>query len=493
MIGLLALFLTSATAYNNGMGKVPALGWSSWYASPFGSEVTESFVKANAQAIKAAGLLQAGFSFINVDEGWLKGRYAENGTIFEDFEKFPSGMRGLGDWLKAEGFSYGLYSCRGTCQCGTGKYSGPGSHGFEREDVDWMVEAGSTWLKIDSCCGSQDHGTAFSDYAKFRDAMNATGVPVYFNLCGWAPWYSPPDPALNYSGGISLGNSWRIWGDGGSWGMIVGAINTMAQLADYNQPFGFNDPDNILGPHGTVGTVSESQARAQMVLWSLFPTQLIIGEDMTQASAEYIATVGNSELIAINQDWPFVGPARRIVGSDLKFPCNPPPLDALYAVQALPCEASPAPSLQDWLVDTAQSTVELLGGSGGYLTLGPAGCASSGNDGSAVFVSSQGSGAACAAQQWVHQPSNGSFVGPFGKCLDEYSALPPAQPPSPHPPISPPFSSPPRTLNAYSRYLNERPTLPPNKQCGRQRLWTCGPASLGLRTCTGTGPTPPAW
>ncbi len=105
MIGLLALFLTSATAYNNGMGKVPALGWSSWYASPFGSEVTESFVKANAQAIKAAGLLQAGFSFINVDEGWLKGRYAENGTIFENFEKFPSGMRGLGDWLKAEGFS----------------------------------------------------------------------------------------------------------------------------------------------------------------------------------------------------------------------------------------------------------------------------------------------------------------------------------------------------------------------------------------------------
>ena len=38
-----------------------------------------------------------------------------------------------------------------------------------------MIDQGADWLKIDSCCGSQDHATAFSDYAKFRDAMNASG------------------------------------------------------------------------------------------------------------------------------------------------------------------------------------------------------------------------------------------------------------------------------------------------------------------------------
>ena len=64
----------------------------------------------------------------------------------------------------------------------------------------------------------------------------------------------------------------------------------MAALADFNKPFGWNDPDNILGPHGTVGRVTEGQARAQMVLWSLAPTQLILGEDITKASPEYIAT-----------------------------------------------------------------------------------------------------------------------------------------------------------------------------------------------------------
>lgn len=84
---------------------------------------------------------------------------------------------------------YGLYSCRGTCQCGTQTYKAVGSHGYEKEDVDWMVNhAGADYLKIDSCCGDQTHSVAFSDYAKFRDAMNATGKQVYFSLCGWHDW-----------------------------------------------------------------------------------------------------------------------------------------------------------------------------------------------------------------------------------------------------------------------------------------------------------------
>jgi alpha-galactosidase len=44
------------------------------------------------------------------------------------------------------------------------------------------------YLKEDSCCGSQDHPTAFADYAEMRDALNATGRPVYFSLCGWNTW-----------------------------------------------------------------------------------------------------------------------------------------------------------------------------------------------------------------------------------------------------------------------------------------------------------------
>ena len=150
---------------------------------------------------------------MNVDEGWLKGRDNKTNEIFEDLDKFPGTMAALGEWITSHNvptangttqLKYGLYSSRGTCQCGTGKYHAVGSHGFEKEDVAWMVARGATWLKIDSCCGSQNHSTAFGDYARFRDAMNASGTRVWFNLCGWHDWYAPPDAALNFSGGQSL-------------------------------------------------------------------------------------------------------------------------------------------------------------------------------------------------------------------------------------------------------------------------------------------------
>ena len=166
-----ALAASCALALDNGF-TVPARGWSSWYAAPDGSQVTDAFVRASAQALIDSGLAAKGFVYVNVDEGWLAGRHAGNDTIFEDFAKFPSGMAALGAYINAlptgsgapgDTMKYGLYSCRGSCQCGTDKYSGPGSLGFEKEDTDWMIAAGAKWLKIDSCCGSQDHATAFSD------------------------------------------------------------------------------------------------------------------------------------------------------------------------------------------------------------------------------------------------------------------------------------------------------------------------------------------
>jgi hypothetical protein len=189
-------FIIHSNALDNGF-TTPALGWSSWYAAPHGSQVTDAFVRASAQALVKSGLAKKGYRYVNVDEGWLKGR-SPNGSIYEDLEKFPQGMKGLGDWVRSQSVGagseeklvYGLYSCRGTCQCGTGLYHAVGSNGHEAADTQWMIDAGARWLKIDSCCGSQNHSVAFSDYSKFRDAMNKSGEQVWFNLCGWRDWYA---------------------------------------------------------------------------------------------------------------------------------------------------------------------------------------------------------------------------------------------------------------------------------------------------------------
>ena len=47
-------------------------------------------------------------------------------------------------------------------------------------------------------------------YRKMGDAMDASGYPIWFALCGWEPWYTPI--------GHKLANSARIGPDtGGGW------------------------------------------------------------------------------------------------------------------------------------------------------------------------------------------------------------------------------------------------------------------------------------
>eukprot|EP01043_Picozoa_sp_COSAG02_P013131 COSAG02_NODE_521_length_20750_cov_10.721079_2_plen_493_part_00 len=343
-------------------------------------------------------------------------------------------MKALGEWITAQSVApgsgekmiYGLYSCRGTCQCGTRAYHGPGSHGHEAADTQWMIDAGARWLKIDSCCGSQNHSIAFSDYAKFRDAMNHSDEQVWFNLCGWNEWYAPPDPALSYGGGKTLGNSFRISGDGGSWGAITKALNVMANVVNYTVPGGYPDPDNILGPHGTVGRVTESQARVQMVLWSIMPTQLILGEDVTKMSDEYIETVGNEELININQDSPFVSAAKRIVGGDLTFPCGSPvpPQGAAAAIVAETCVANDTSGIgtQEFVFNSTDNTLRLAAKPNLLVTTSTCDFSKNGvivslfEESSSVHSNTE----RCGGANWTHDAATGQIIGADGKCLDEY-------------------------------------------------------------------------
>jgi len=381
---------------------------------------TEAHVKNITLYMKSSGLFALGYNRVNIDEGWLVGRNA-NGVMYEDLSKFPSGMKGLGDWVHGEGFLYGLYSCRGTCQCGTGSYHAPGSHGYEAADVDWMVAAGADYLKIDSCCGDQNHAVAFSDYAKFRDAMNATGKRVWFSLCGWESWYSPPDPSLNYTGGASLGNSWRIAGDGSGWGPLTNCMNTQAGAANFTGPFGWADPDLLIGPKVYVGGQSDAQARAQFTMWSLFPANLLISQNMLQWSDYALETYSNAELIAVNQD-PLGSAAQRVVGGDLKFPCNgrPPAPGELANVVAAPCNAGDA--AQRWTFDSASGHVTSAAYAG---VLTSSNCGS--GDSNPVVVAAAGAdGCGGKAQAWAWGADGKVTNGNSGSCLDVYDWAGPA-------------------------------------------------------------------
>ena len=105
------------------------------------------------------------------------------------------------NYIHSKGLLSGLYGDRGNETCG-GRI---GQYGMEVIDANTLASWGVDYWKEDSCGGSQDHSVAFAEYASMRDALNATGRPIFFSLCGWEAWYAPV--------GASLGNSYRIGPD----------------------------------------------------------------------------------------------------------------------------------------------------------------------------------------------------------------------------------------------------------------------------------------
>ncbi len=58
----------------------------------------------------------------------------------------------------------------------------PGSQGYEKKDANTYAAWGVDYLKLDSCY--VDRTPAVIQYSIMRDALNATGRPIFYSLCG---------------------------------------------------------------------------------------------------------------------------------------------------------------------------------------------------------------------------------------------------------------------------------------------------------------------
>jgi len=234
--------------------------------------------------MQAKGLAAAGYTYLDLDDCIVVGRDA-NGTLIPDPQAFPDGMRALSDWAHGHGFKLGAYTDRGelTCSCWAGGLKRPGSYGHEKQDAAWYAANGIDALKEDSCNVPTGAPPAMQQYAIMRDALNATGRPVFFNLC----WASPSSAMT----GRAVGNEWRIGeDDGGGWGPILVNVNTDERLAGYSGcvptpqglSCGFNDPGLLL-----VGSpeLTAAQSRSHMGLWAILAAKLLISVGEQAAAA----------------------------------------------------------------------------------------------------------------------------------------------------------------------------------------------------------------
>lgn len=142
-------------------------------------------------------------------------------------------MLAVGDYLHAKGLKFGIYSSAGTKTC----QKRAGSLGFEKQDAKYYAQIGADYLKYDNCWSNYVPG--LKRYTDMRDALNATGVQIYYSICSWGT-------ENVWEWGSSVGNSWRTTLDiENNWGSMRYNFAQNSILSKYSGPGGWNDPDML--------------------------------------------------------------------------------------------------------------------------------------------------------------------------------------------------------------------------------------------------------
>ncbi len=297
-----SLFLLSQGASAQkweGLANTPQMGWNSW--NKFAENINEQLIRETADALVEKGLAEAGYVYLNIDDCW-HGERTEMGFITENKEKFPSGMRALGEYIHSKGLKFGIYSDAGdyTCACF------PGSLGHEYQDAYMYAHWGVDYLKYDWCNAANINPKGA--YRLISKALRAAGRPILLSMCEWGsnqPW----------EWAAEIGHSWRTTGDiwagfediqhydenGKPTWRHLGVLTILdinAELRQYAGPDHWNDPDMLEVGNG----MSVAEDRAHFSLWCMMAAPLILGNDLTNMTQETYDIITNRDVIAIDQD-----------------------------------------------------------------------------------------------------------------------------------------------------------------------------------------------
>lgn len=265
-IGVVSM-IQLATALNNGLGLTPAMGWNTW--NKYNCNINETVITSNADQIISLGLAQLGYTYVNIDDCWQSAQRDASGHVIVDSEKFPNGMKAVGDYLHNNGLKFGLYSSAGfeTCQHRAGGLT------YEQIDAADYAAWGADYLKYDNC---GNLGLPGKDrYPAMRDALLKTGRDIYYSICSWGD----EDVAL---WGNATGNSWRTTGDiDNFWQSMKENYMRNALHPESAGPGGWNDPDMLeIGN----GNFTNAEERSHFALWCFAKAPLLIGCDLNKIS-----------------------------------------------------------------------------------------------------------------------------------------------------------------------------------------------------------------
>lgn len=288
----------------NLLALTPPMGWNSWYS--WRLQVNSTHIRESALALINKGLVDYGWNYVNVDDGWQSPVRAANGEIIPN-EKF-SDMDSLGDWLHARGLKFGMYSSPGTLTCG----DHTGSYQHEIQDVNTYVKWGVDLLKYDWCTyddiffreGDSTRSAWQKPYRLVQEALEKSGRDIVYSLCQYGR-----NRVWEWGEEVN-GNLWRTTDDvKDNWKSVSGIGFSQAPLYPYAKPGRWNDPDMLMmGQLMIAGDVQHpsrltpDEQYTQMSLWCLLAAPLLIGADVAKLDPFTFNLLANPEVIAIDQD-----------------------------------------------------------------------------------------------------------------------------------------------------------------------------------------------
>lgn len=308
----------------------PPMGWNSWNC--WGRDVTQEQVLASARAMHDRGLVNHGWTYINIDDGW-QGKRGGKYNAIQPNKKFPD-MKQLTAEVHDLGLKLGIYSSPwvGTYAAHIGSYADTpdgnydwimkgqinenyrftlpegdyykyrkqnyrlGKYSFVKNDAqqwaDWQVD----YLKYDWKPNDVEH------IKEMHDALRATDRDIVYSLSNNAPLCDAP--AL-----VKYSDCWRTTGDiRDNWKNFSKIGFNQSRWAPWSGPGHWPDADMLVvglvgwGPKLHYTGLTPDEQYTHMSLWSLLSSPLLIGCDLARLDDFTYSLLTNDEVIDVNQD-----------------------------------------------------------------------------------------------------------------------------------------------------------------------------------------------
>ena len=309
----------------------PPMGWNSWNC--WAKDVDQEKVLASAKAMADKGLINHGWTYINIDDAWQGTRGGQFNGI-QPNEKFPD-MKGLADQIHGMGLKIGIYSTPwitsyamftggssndpdgkwDAATLGKNEFRTDGKHLLADNDAKQWAAWGIDYLKYD---WNPRNSKPPKDTAGFKKQVADMGQALLNSGRDIVYSYSNSFPFDAVEEVTPLLNCWRTTGDiRDSWWSLTSIGFTQDKWAPYAKPGHWNDPDMLVVGH--VGwsknlhptKLTPDEQYTHISLWCLLSAPLLIGAPVERMDEFTLSLLTNDEVLAIDQD--ALGKSARLV------------------------------------------------------------------------------------------------------------------------------------------------------------------------------------